>query len=137
MDIALIASTATELLASFLPHLSQLSQQATQLAAKKTAEVAFEKAAALWEKLEREITSHPAAEEAARDVAQTPEDPDAIAALRHQLKKILAENKKLAEELERMLAEGDERQASTHIQQQAGDHSIQVGQAGRDVKIKL
>ncbi|MDN5271213.1 hypothetical protein QTO31_04445 [Chloroflexus sp. MS-CIW-1] len=49
------------------------------------------------------MEARPAALEAAQDAAAHPDDEDALAALRLQLKKLLAEDDSLAQELARLL----------------------------------
>jgi len=96
-----------QLLAPFLPYLLKGVKLAGQEAAKKLGEKAGEQsldhAKALWEKLRPKVEARPAALEAAQDTAAHPDDEDALAALRLQLKKLLAEDESLAKELARLL----------------------------------
>jgi len=96
-----------QFLAPFLPYLLKGVKLAGQEAAKKLGEKAgeqgFEQAKALWEKLRPKVEAKPAALEAATDVAANPKDEEALAALRLQLKKLLAEDESLAQELARLL----------------------------------
>jgi hypothetical protein len=109
-----------QLLAPFLPYLVKGLKLAGQEAAKKLGEKAgeqgFEQAKALWDKLRPKIEARPAALEAAQDAAAHPDDEDALAALRLQLKKLLAEDDSLAQELARLLAAIPPRRADRHCQ---------------------
>jgi hypothetical protein len=96
-----------QFLAPFLPYLVKGVKLAGQEAAKKLGEKAgeqgFEQAKALWDRLRPKMEARPAALEAAQDAAAHPDDEDALAALRLQLKKLLAEDQALAQELVRLL----------------------------------
>jgi len=92
-----------QFLAPYLPYLLKGVKLAGQEAAKKLGEKAaeggFEQAKALWDKLRPKVEARPAALEAAQDAAAHPDDADALAALRLQLKKLLAEAEALAQEI--------------------------------------
>jgi hypothetical protein len=108
MDPQLPAQLAQRL-APYLPYLLKGVKLAGQEAAKalgeKAGEQGFEQAKALWEKLRPKVEARPAALEAAQDAAAHPDDEDALAALRLQLKKLLAEDQALAQELPRLLSQ--------------------------------
>jgi hypothetical protein len=84
-----------------LPQAQKLLPQAQKL---------LPQAQKLWAKLHPQVEAKAAAEEAAVDVAKAPDDADALAALRQQLKKILEapENAALVQELTAILAEDPE-----------------------------
>jgi len=107
MDYPQLSTQLVQLLAPFLPYLVKGLKLAGQEAAKKLGEKAgeqgFEQAKTLWEKLRPKMEARPAALEAAQDAAAHPDDEDALAALRLQLKKLLAEDQALAQELARLL----------------------------------
>jgi hypothetical protein len=117
-----------QLLAPFLPYLVKGVKLAGQEAARKlgeqAGEQAFEQAKALWDKLRPKIEARPAALEAAQDAAAHPDDEDALAALRLQLKKLLAEDPALAQELARLLAQS--RPAGQTVIA-SGDRSVAIG----------
>jgi len=96
-----------QFLAPYLPYLVKGLKLAGQEAAKKLGEKAgeggFEQAKALWDRLRPKVEARPAALEAAQDAADHPDDADALAALRLQLRKLLAEDDSLAQELARLL----------------------------------
>jgi len=117
-----------QFLAPFLPYLLKGVKLAGQEAAKKLGEKAgeqgFEQARALWEKLRPKVEAKPAALEAAQDTAAHPDDEDALAALRLQLKKLLAEDESLAKELARLLTQsGPAGQTVTA----SGSRSVAIG----------
>ncbi len=107
MDINLVAANVTAFLAPFMPYLVKAGQKVGARAAEEIGErfgtAAWQKAQALWEQLRPRVEEKPAAAEMARDLASSPEDEDAQAAFRLQLRKILAEDKALAADLLRLL----------------------------------
>jgi hypothetical protein len=117
-----------QFLAPFLPYLLKGLKLAGQEAAKKLGEKAgeqgFEQAKALWDKLRPKVEARPAALEAAQDAAAHPDDEDALAALRLQLKKLLAEDQALAQELARLLPQSGPA-GQTVIA--SGDRSVAIG----------
>jgi hypothetical protein len=117
-----------QFLAPFLPYLVKGVKLAGQEAAKKLGEKAgeqgFEQAKALWDRLRPKMEARPAALEAAQDAAAHPDDEDALAALRLQLKKLLAEDEALAQELVRLLEQS--RPAGQTVIA-SGDRSVAIG----------
>jgi hypothetical protein len=115
-------------LAPFLPYLLKGLKLAGKEAAKalgeKAGEQGFEQAKTLWDKLRPKVEARPAALEAAQDAAAHPEDEDALAALRLQLKKLLAEDEALAQELARLLPQSGPA-GQTVIA--SGDRSVAIG----------
>jgi len=70
------------------------------------------------------VEAKPAALEAVQDAAERPDDEDALAALRLQLKKLLAEDEPLAKELARLLPQsGPAGQTVTA----SGSRSVAIG----------
>ncbi len=117
-----------QFLAPYLPYLLKGLKLAGQEAARKLGEKAseggFEQAKALWDKLRPKVEAKPAALEAAQDAAAHPDDEDALAALRRQLKKLLAEDDSLAQELARLLPQsGPAGQTVTA----SGNRSVAIG----------
>ncbi len=92
-------------LAPFLPYLLQMGEQAAEEAGKKLGADAWERAKALWGRLRPRVESKPALQEAIQDAAAAPQEEDALAALRQQLKKLLAEDPALAAEIARLWSE--------------------------------
>ena len=91
MDPVSIAAAVVSFLAPYLA-------EGGKAAAKKAGE-------ALMAALERRFKGQPAAKEAVADMKATPQDPDAQATLRHQLKKALAADPEFLAELARLLEE--------------------------------
>ncbi len=123
MDAQLIQQL-TAFLAPFLPYLLKAGEKAAEEAGKKLGEAAWERARALWEKLRPKVEARPAAQEAVQDLAAAPDDPDAQATLRQQLKKLLAEDPALAEEIARLWGEA---QAAGVTVTAAGERSVAIG----------
>jgi hypothetical protein len=114
MDIALLADALTEMLAPALPHLVRGGRELVAQAGEEVATGAWERLKGLWERLRPKVEAKPAAAEAAEDVARAPEDGDAKASLRNQLKKLLAEDEAFAAEIAGLLEglKGDSYKAS-------------------------
>ncbi len=138
---------------AFLPYLLKAGEQAAEEAGKKPGEAAWEQTKAIWGKLRPEVEARPAMQEAVRDVAGAPDDPDAQVALRLQLKKLLTEDRALAAEIthlweqaeaagltviasgERSVATGGSMSRSVIITRdrntvQRGKYNVSIGQAG-------
>ena len=124
MDIGALASSLTTALVPLLPYLLKAGEKAAEETGKTVASESLEWAKSLWTKLKPKVDAKPAAFEAAQDAAQTPEDEDAQAALRVQLKKLLAEDQSLAEEVSRWLEQG---KAAGIIVSASGERSVAIG----------
>lgn len=98
----------TAFLSPFLPFLKALGEKAAEEAGKKFGVDAWEKAKAIWGKLLPKVEAKASAQEAAEDLAKAPEDEDAQAALRQQLKKLLNEDSNLANEISRLFKEAEQ-----------------------------
>jgi hypothetical protein len=92
----------------------------------KAGEVAQE----LWERLRPGVEAKPAAKEAVQDLAASPDDQDAQAALRVQVRKLLTDEPALAEELTRLLGEHQQAGGIANVAA-SGDGSVAIG---RDVQ---
>jgi hypothetical protein len=103
MDPKLLADALTTALAPAMPYLVAGGQEAVRRAGKKIGEEGLDFAKKLWEKVGPKVKGSPQAEGAAQDVAAAPAEPDARAALRLQLRKILEADPELAAELARMV----------------------------------
>ena len=99
MDVTILANEITTFLAPFLPDLVKMGGKAAEEASKKLGVDALESAKVLWGKLRPKFEDKTAAQEAVNDVIGAPKDKDAQAALRLQLKKILADDENLADEV--------------------------------------
>ena len=121
MEIAAL----TAFLAPFLPSLIKAGEKAVEKAADAVSDEAFKYAKALWDKLKPGVEAKPAAKEAAEEVATHPDDDDALASLRLQLRKLLEQDQGLADDLARIWQEA---QAANVVQVTAsGERSVAVG----------
>ena len=121
MDIGTLAASLTTALVPFLPYLLKAGEKAAEGTGKAVADKGLELAKSLWSKMGPKVEAKSDALEAAQDLAQTPDDEDAQAALRRQFKKLLAEDSSLAEEVQRSL-EG----AGINVTA-SGDRSVAIG----------
>lgn len=129
MDTAALAKSAVDVLAPCLPSLLSLGGVAASEAAKKVGADTWERAKSLWAKLWPKAQATPEVKSAAEDAAKNPNDADALAALRHQLKKLLAEDQVLAAEVAAWNAAEQGAGASSSATA-IGERSVAVG---RDV----
>jgi formylglycine-generating enzyme required for sulfatase activity len=91
-DVRTLAEALTQALAPLLPYLAQKAgDTATEEGMKKVAR-------AFWEKLRGKTVDNPAAQVAMDDAAADPEDKDNLAALRKELRKLLAADAELRAE---------------------------------------
>lgn len=126
MDIALLV----KVLAPCLPFLIKVGNKAVEGASQKVGEDVWNKAKAIWAKLHPKVEAKVAAQEAAADVAKNPEDEDLQVSLRVQLKKILEDDKALADEITKILQETATNSRSPHVNAQSYDDSTQINTAG-------
>jgi hypothetical protein len=98
MDISLLVKFLTPC----LPFLLNVGNKAVEGASQKLGEDIWRKATVVWSKLQPKLEAKPTALEAAKDVANDPEDEDAIASLRLQLKKLLNSDSTLNSEITRL-----------------------------------
>ena len=120
MDIPTLAKQIVVFLTPFLPYLLKAGEKAAEEVGKKLGAEAWERAKALWGKLrgkERVV-------QAAQDLAAAPDDEDAQAALRYQLKKLLAADQALAAEVARLWGEA---QAAGVTVVASGERSVAIG----------
>ncbi len=111
MDIPALATAVTSCLAPTLPYLLKAGEKGIETIGCEMGAGMWETAKAIW----RRLSPGPAVESAAREVASAPEDQDAQAALRYQLRKMLAADEQLASALARLLEEGG-KVASPHAE---------------------
>jgi hypothetical protein len=138
MDIQALSAQVALVLAPFLPYLLKGGIEAGKEAAKKLgdkfSEDTWEKSKSLWAKLHTKVETKPGAQEAARDVAEHPDDPDALAALRLQIKKLLTEDEEFTRAISELAQFSNSAQTKVEIHQHAGDNATQIGTA-HDVNI--
>jgi len=122
--ISVIATTAVGVLSPYLA-------KAGEVAATKVGED-------IYQALKARFGEKPAAQEALADLEKAPDDGDFQAALRVQLKKLLAEDETFAAQLQQSLQEAGETEAgATIIKQIAGDKAKQFGQVFGNVTFGL
>lgn len=103
MDIPAIATAVTSFLVPALPYLAKAGEKGSEVIGQKLAAGVWETASAIWQRLSPAVQASPPAVAAAQEVASAPDDPDAQAAFRLQLKKILAADESLASALVQLL----------------------------------
>jgi hypothetical protein len=109
MELSLIqlAHAATDALAPAMPLLMPIAAVAGKEVVKSTAtkitDATLQRAKTLWKKLWPEVQNKSAALEAAKNLAEMPEDDDAKAAFRFQLRKIFAADDVLAHDVTNLL----------------------------------
>lgn len=124
MDIGELTQSLSTTLIPLLPYLLKVGEKAAEEAGKKIGGETWDWAKDLWARLRPKVEAKPSALEAAQYVAQTPEDKDAQAALRMQIKKLLAEDEALAEEVTQWL---EKARAAGITVTASGDRSVATG----------
>lgn len=124
MDIGALAGSLTTVLVPLLPYLLKAGEKAAEETGKTVVGQSWEWAKSLWTKLQPKVEAKESALEAAKDVAQAPEDEDLQATLRVQLKKLLTEDQSLAEEVSRWLDQG--KAAGINVSA-IGERSVAIG----------
>jgi hypothetical protein len=120
MEIAALAS----FLAPFMRYLLKAGEPLAEEAARKINEKAWVYAKALWARLRPKVDQEPTARAAAEDLADDPDDEDRLAALRVQLKKLLAADPALAKE---MTSVWEQAEAEKVVVSVIGDRSVGIG----------
>lgn len=120
MDPTTLAQNLVPFLAPFLPYLIKAGEKVAEEAGKKLGGDAWEWAKALWGKLR----GKPEVASAAQDAVAMPDDPDAQATLRLQLKKLLAADEALAAEVARLWQEAE---AGGVTVTASGERSVAIG----------
>jgi len=123
MDIATVAAGVTTALVPALPFLVKAGEKGMETLGEKVGEGISATAQALWRKLWPAVKANPTTAAAVEDVAAAPNDADFQAALRAQIKKLLAADQDLLAGLAQVL------EAAGHPQQAAnfGDGAIAQG----------
>ena len=122
MDIGALTKAITTTLIPALPYLLRPGDRPA--GEKRIAGEAWEQAKELWAKLKPGLDAKPSALEAAYDAAFMPDDEDAQAALRVQLKKLLTEDQSLAEVMSRWFEQG---KGAGVIVNASGERSVAIG----------
>lgn len=140
MDITLL----TTFLVPFLPFLSNLGAKAAEEAAKKLGEESWEKAKAIWSKLEPKVEAKAEAKMAASQVAAKPDNKNWQLVLQDELETLLKENPELAAAIAQIMkSDSPAASSATNIKVQgqntltAGDNSKLIGEIGQARDITL
>jgi hypothetical protein len=136
MDVTILANELVEVLAPFLPFLTQFTRETAERAGREFGAEAWEHARLLWDRLAGRLEERPAAAETVRDAAEAPDDDDARAALRLQIRKLLADDGELANELRRLLDERPGAAESSVTVIASGERSIAVGRDARRSRLE-
>jgi len=137
MDIGALAKEVTTLLVPLMPYLAKAGEKAVETVAQEIGKEGWGKAKTLWRKISQQTQAREAAREAVQEVIDHPTDEDAVAALRLQIKKVLAEDNSLAGEIKKLLEEF-RRASPQHFQARLegsgaiaqGERSVAAGAGG-------
>ncbi len=113
---------STAIVALLSPYLAE----AGKAAAKKTGEAIANATPKIYQAVKAKFNQKPAAVEALSDLKENPSDEDIQAAVRVQLKKLLAEDASFASQLQQLLEMAQSTDASTVVNV-AGDGTAVVG----------
>lgn len=130
IDIALIAKDVAAFLVPALPYLIKAGENAVEEVGKRIGGDAMNYAKRLWARLRPKAEARPALQEAISDAAAAPEDEDAQAQLRLQLKKLLADDEQIAKELAEVLA--DAQKAGVTVMA-IGDRSVALNNSNNNL----
>ena len=100
MDIAPLAADLASLLAPLVPLLTQGGEKAAEALGEKLGQAGWERIRAIWDKLHGRLGAD---SDALRELALTPDDADAQAALRVAVKRLLLSDPILRDELADLL----------------------------------
>ncbi len=125
-----LAGQAATVLAPYLPHLAKAGEKIAEGAGQVLEEGGGQLAKALWEKLRPQVEAKPAAQEAAQDVAATPDDEEARITLKRQLSKLFEADPTLAREVAGLLQQAGA--AGETINVTVGERGIGLGKVGGD-----
>jgi hypothetical protein len=123
-DVTLTAAQLAPLLPYLLKGGIELAKSAAGELGKKLSAEAWDGLKALAAKIRHKAEAKPALQEALTDAQTAPADPDAQAALRLQLKKLLAEEPDLLSEAARLLANA---QGGGNTVTASGERSVAIG----------
>ena|SRR5438552_2865657 len=122
-----LTGLVAQIVAALGPAVPMLLGKVADGVAQEAQQDAVDLAKTLWARLRPSIDARPAAHEAVEDVAEDPSNEDARAALRQQLRKLLAENPDLQRELARTLSEADSRGLPSLYVEASGPRSVALG----------
>ncbi|MGE3273361.1 MAG: hypothetical protein AB7P40_31800 [Chloroflexota bacterium] len=125
-DIAVLAAAITTTLAPALPYLVKAGEGAATELGKQLPAALRDKASAIWKLLRPAAEASPGFPATVAALEADSSDPDALGALRLQLRGLLADDPALAAQLRPLIQAGD---TSTNITNIGNDNII----AGRDI----
>jgi hypothetical protein len=125
-NIAPLATQVASLLAPFLPQLVKTGQALAEGVVDQVVKQKGDVAQALWDRLFPKMSEASATGTAVRDAAANPDDPDYQAALRVQLRKLLTEDRTLAEQLREVVESGEKASVNMNVSA-GGERSVAVG----------
>ncbi len=124
MDIGELAKQMTAMLIPVLPYVVKTSDKFLEEVGKGMEDEAVRLAKVLWTKIRPKIESKPSILDAVKDVAEHPTDSDAQGALRLQIKKLLTDDKALADEVREWWKESG---AANLVVTATGERSVAIG----------
>ncbi len=137
MNIPGIVKELVLLISPALPYLVPAGEEMLKKVGGNLGTAISQNAIKVWTLLNSEIVlKPPALEEALKDVSKNPEDEDAQASLRLQLKKLLESNPELTQKLSEMMASSEVKKEIISITQVARDHGVQIGYVSGSVTNK-
>jgi hypothetical protein len=108
VDPAIIATAVVSIISPFLSAFMRGLTDSAESAGEEAGGKLRELASGLWKRLRSQVEEHPAAKEAAEDLAQDPDNEESAAALRIQIRKMLEADGTLSRDVEASLAEGQQ-----------------------------
>jgi hypothetical protein len=124
VDIATLAAGLAAFLGPLLPYLVKGAEQGSETLGKSLGQAGWEKAKAIWGRLRGRLGEDAALKEA----AESPEDPDAQAALRVAIRRVLKEDPALARELAALLEQAKAGAGSWVVAR--GEGAVSAGERG-------
>jgi hypothetical protein len=118
---------ATSVVATLAPYLVKAGEEF----AKEVGKTAVSKIETLYQFLNKRFKNHPSAKEALDDLKTKPDDEDAQAALRVQIKKLLKADPTLVKTIQQMLDEIKQDKASVSFLTQVNGNVDQINNAER------
>ena len=101
MDLTQISAMTVAAVGPALPYLLRASEEVAEEATRALGKAAWDGAKAIWDRLRPKLDSH--AHKVAERLIASPQDDDALAALRMEVKEILTADQKLTEDLTKLL----------------------------------
>lgn len=120
LDVAAL----TAVLIPFVPYLTKVGEKAAEEAGQQFGQKTWAWAQQLWDLLRPKAEEKPSLKEAIEDVSQQPENDDAQASLRNQLKKLIQSDPDLAAQLEQLMQERPTEETGTIGSISAGGDAI-------------